>query len=160
MPPARHAPAEASTRWAVTWRYLAFLALANLGWEFAHMPLYTVWQTGSAAEIAFNGLHCTVGDVMIAASSLLAAVLIVGRRDWPVRRRLPVAVAATMVGVIYTAFSEWMNITIRQSWAYTDLMPLLPGTMLGLSPLAQWLILPAMAFAIAYRSMPARLTKV
>lgn len=38
MPTARHAPAEASIRWAVTWRYLAFIALANLTWEFARKP--------------------------------------------------------------------------------------------------------------------------
>ena len=39
-------------------------------------------------------------------------------------------------------------------------MPFLPGTMLGLSPLLQWLILPPTAFAIVHHGMTNRLTKL
>src|SRR3546814_11930886 len=47
-------------------RYMVGVALANLVWEFAHMPLYTLWETGSPSEIAFAALHCTGGDILIA----------------------------------------------------------------------------------------------
>jgi hypothetical protein len=61
-------------------------------------------------------------------------------------RFLPVAVAAMALGLGYTAFSEWLNIGVRRAWAYSDLMPVLPWLGTGLSPLAQWLVVPALAF--------------
>ena len=33
---------------------MIFVAVANLAWEFAHMPLYTLWQTGTASEIVLT----------------------------------------------------------------------------------------------------------
>lgn len=32
-------------------RYLSFLTGLSLVWEFAQMPLYTLWRTGSPGEI-------------------------------------------------------------------------------------------------------------
>ena len=53
-------------------RYLIAAALCNLFWEFAQLPLYTVWRTGTVGEIVFAALHCTAADVGIAAASLVA----------------------------------------------------------------------------------------
>jgi hypothetical protein len=53
---------------------LAAVAIGNLAWEFAQMPHYTLWRTGSPGEIAFAVLHCTVGDVVIAASLFWACL--------------------------------------------------------------------------------------
>ena len=30
--------------------YLAVVAFANLGWESLHLPLYTIWSTGTGRE--------------------------------------------------------------------------------------------------------------
>jgi hypothetical protein len=38
--------------------YLLISAGLHLVWEFSHMPLYSVWQAGSAREILFNGVVC------------------------------------------------------------------------------------------------------
>ena len=46
---------------------------------------------------------------------------------------------------LYTIFSEWLNIVIRKSWAYSDLMPVVPVISIGLSPLVQWIIVPGLA---------------
>ena len=127
-------------------RYLAVIAVGNLLWEFAHMPLYTLWWTGTAGEIVFAAVHCTGGDVLIATASLVLALIAVGSPAWPSERFLPVAVAAMALGLGYTAFSEWLNIGVRRAWAYSDLMPVLPWFGTGLSPLAQWLVVPALAF--------------
>jgi hypothetical protein len=39
---------------------------------------------------------------------------------------------------------------VRASWAYSDWMPVIPiaGLSIGLSPLLQWIVVPAAAFAI------------
>ena len=46
----------------------------------------------------------------------------------------------------YTVFSEWLNTEIRGSWAYSELMPVVPVLEAGLSPVAQWIVIPIAAF--------------
>jgi hypothetical protein len=57
-------------------------------------------------------------------------------------------------GLVYTGFSEWLNATVRQSWRYSDLMPIIPWLGLGLSPMLQWLVIPSLALAAAGRRRP------
>ena len=84
---------------------------------------------------------------MIATLSLIAALLLVGVRGWPSERFIPVMIAALVIGLGYTVYSEWVNTVIRQTWTYSDLMPKLPLFGTGLSPLLQWIIVPALGFA-------------
>lgn len=132
-------------------RYLPWLAGLNLAWEIAHLPLYTLWTEGSAGFIAFSVAHCTLGDVIL-GSVALAIALIVTRApqfvDW---RWLRIALVTALVGTVYTGFSEWMNTVALHGWAYSDLMPTLrlSGVEIGLSPLAQWLLLPPLALRLA-----------
>jgi hypothetical protein len=51
--------------------YLAASFAGHIVWEVAQMPLYTLWRTGSRAEIAWSILHCTMGDVLIASTALM-----------------------------------------------------------------------------------------
>jgi hypothetical protein len=138
---------------AVIGRYFLLLLPANLVWEFAQMPLYTLWETGTRAEIVFAAVHCSAGDGLIAAVSLLLALVLPGGRGWPRRRYLAVATAAIIYGLTYTMFSEWLNVEARQSWAYRDAMPRLPLLGTGVTPLLQWLALPALAFWWARRAI-------
>lgn len=139
-----------------TWRFLALrfvpmFALLNLVWETAQLPLYTIFTTGSASEIAFAVIHCTMGDVLIGTTTLAAALVVT--RAGPVAgwRFIPIAAVATTLGTGYTVFSEWLNVEVRRSWAYANLMPVVPDLGTGLAPLAQWLVLPGLALAIALR---------
>lgn len=34
-------------------RYVVAIALGNLSWEFAQLPLYTIWHEGTPGEIVF-----------------------------------------------------------------------------------------------------------
>jgi hypothetical protein len=132
-------------------RYLSFAAAANLAWEVVQLPLYTIWTQGSAREIAFAVAHCTGGDILIATSSLVLALLLFADRDWPEHGFSRVATATVVVGVCYTVFSEWLNTEIRRSWKYSDLMPVVPILKTGLSPLMQWIVIPLAAFRWAHR---------
>ena len=112
-------------------RYLAAVAAANLLWEFAQMPLYTLGQTGSAKEIVL--------------AALLAALVVFGNAGWPEDRFWLVAITAVTVGSGYTVFSEYLNTVVRHSWTYSSMMPTLPWLGTGWAPLAQWLFIPAVA---------------
>ena len=131
-------------------RYLPLLAVLNLAWEIAQLPLYTLWKESSPAFIAFSVAHCTLGDVMIGAAALALALIATraaGVEHW---RFVRIALVTALVGTVYTVFSEWMNTVARQGWAYSELMPVLPlfGAEVGLSPIAQWLILPSLALRL------------
>jgi hypothetical protein len=132
-------------------RYLIAIAFGNLLWETAQMPLYALWRTGTAAAIAQAVLHCTLGDVLIATVALVAALAVVGSPAWPNENVVSVAVAVVTVAASYTAYSEYVNTSVRKSWAYTEWMPTLPWLGTGLAPLAQWVVVPVLALAWAIR---------
>jgi len=143
----------ATAGWLTALRsYLLFVIPANLVWEIAHLPLYTIWQEALGRR-AFAVLHCTLGDALVATATLVLAIVIFGSGAWPLGarqfRRVAVATAVTAVG--YTIFSEWLNISVRRGWAYSNLMPTLPWIGTGLSPVLQWVVLPAIGFMIARR---------
>lgn len=133
-------------------RYIVFVAVANLIWEFAHMPLYTLWETGTVGDIVFAAVHCTGGDILIALSAIMLSLFVLGNGAWPAERRFPVVVGTVAIGLAYTIFSEWLNIEIRQAWAYSDLMPVIPILDAGLSPVMQWIIIPLAGFRFAMAS--------
>jgi hypothetical protein len=130
--------------------YLALSLPLHLLWETAQLPLYTIWTTGTAGQKAFAVMHCTAGDLMIASLALLAALLLVGTSAWPHESAGRVFALSLLIGVGFTIYSEWAN-TLRGSWSYGPLMPVLPWLGTGLSPLLQWIILPAVALSAALR---------
>lgn len=127
-----------NSRILVAW-VLATFGL-NLVWEVAHLPLY-VFPAGAGWQlIAYDVLHCTAGDTMIALAIFMLSSLLLRDLGWIRRRPWKGAILVAITGVSYTAYSEWLNVYVRQSWAYSSMMPLVFG--LGVSPLLQWLILP------------------
>lgn len=147
-PAAATARAVRAIRLPVLVRYLVVIGAGNLAWEFAHMPLYTIWQTASGGQIAYAAIHCWLGDLLIAASCLGLAVLTTGR-SWPIVRFWRTALVATALGVASTIVLEWVNVDVLGNWAYAPSMPTLPILGTGLSPLLQWLVLPPLAFVLA-----------
>jgi hypothetical protein len=134
-------------------RFTLFTLLGHLLWEVAHIPLYTIWVEGTWGEIVFAVVHCTGGDLLIAMSSLLLALFFFGTGSWPQARIYPVFGAMLAIGLGYTIFSEWLNIEVREAWAYRDIMPVIPFIDAGLTPMLQWLIVPFAAYFGALRRL-------
>ena len=132
-------------------KYLALTAVLHLVWETVQLPLYTLWREGTPPAIAFAVVHCTLGDVLIAFIALGAAWLLAAPRDWPQGGFCRVALVAGVLGVGYTAFSEWNNTVVTRSWAYSSFMPTFWG--IGLSPIAQWIVIPCTAWSYLRRPL-------
>ena len=138
------------TRSKFIFQFLALTTALNLDWEILQLPLYTLWNESTSSIIAFAVVHGTVGDVLIAALSLTIALILVGSRQWPQVGYLTVALVALValvagiLGTAYTVFSEWNNTVLTRAWSYSSLMPTVLG--IGLSPLAQWFIVPCFVF--------------
>ena len=152
-------PAHSGPRWYEDRAALRFIALRfapllgalNLAWEVAQLPLYTLWQDATPAFKAYAVIHCTLGDVLIGTSALAIALLVTragGPRAW---RWGAIAALTVAIGVGYTVFSEWLNTVVRDGWAYAAAMPTVPigAFEVGLSPLAQWLVVPPLALLLA-----------
>nr|WP_281721375.1 hypothetical protein [Nitrosomonas nitrosa] len=142
--------ARAGVVWLAALRsYLLFVIPANLIWEIAHLPLYTIWLEPLSSK-AFAVFHCTLGDALIAIATLVLAIVAFGSSAWPLDKRSfrTVAVATIVAAVGYTTFSEWLNVSVRRGWAYSELMPTIPWIGTGVSPLLQWIVLPAIGFMI------------
>lgn len=133
-------------------RYLPILTAFNLAWEVAQLPLYTIWREGSAGYIAFAVAHCTLGDLLIGTAALALALAVTSGGPLASWRWATIALFATLAGAAYTATSEWLN-TARGAWQYAEHMPKLQlgAGAVGLSPVAQWLVVPPLALWAARR---------
>ena len=123
---------------------------ANLAWEFAQLPLYTLYADPDAGKIIRYVLHCTAGDVLIAFVAYALTAFALGNWSWPLRNPLRGIVLATTLGLAYTAASEWYNVYLEAAWAYSERMPLVFG--IGLAPLLQWLLIPPLVLIIVRRA--------
>lgn len=148
--PEERVPDTVGGLWLATIRwYLALSALAHPVWETAHLPLYTIWQSASLPALAFAVIHCSVGDVVLAGGTLMAAIVVSGDSSWPQRRFASVVGLATVLGIAATVYLERMNTQVWKNWAYGDAMPVVPWMEVGLTPLLQWALLPPAVLALA-----------
>lgn len=136
---------------ALAGRYALLMLAANLAWEIAQLPLYTLWTEASARSIAVSVVHCTLGDLIIAVVSLIVSLAIVERIAVRTGRYVSLPITVTALGAAYTVFSEWLNVAVLQNWQYSPLMPVLRPLGTGLSPLLQWIVLPPICLALASR---------
>ena len=121
--------------WAVASFFL------NLAWEIAQLPLFTIPSAQNTRQIAYAVAHCTAGDVAIAVVSFLIAAVALRDANWPASHPWRGVAIAIFSGVLYTAYAEWYNVYQAGYWAYSSSMPLLFG--IGVSPLLQWILIPA-----------------
>ena len=144
---------DAAARSLILRRYVPWLAGLSLAWEIAQLPLYTLWDEADPGYIAFAVVHCTIGDILIGTVALALSLILMragSPEQWP---RARIAVLTVIMAVAYTAVSEWTNTVALRSWEYSSFMPRveLGKIELGLSPLAQWLLIPPLAFWLAFR---------
>lgn len=126
--------------WIHVLRWTAAAFALNLVWEIGQVRLYTIYREGDLATIAYAIAHCTVGDAMIAFACYLVAAGLTRDGAWPTRQPGAGVAVAVASGVVYTVFSEWLNVSVRGSWAYAESMPRISG--IGVAPLLQWLLVP------------------
>lgn len=140
--------------------YLGFSLFLHFVWEVLQLPLYTIWSIEPAATQAFAVAHCTLGDTMIAVFSLVIALSILGCTEWPRSGSKQVWLATLLLGVGYTIYSEWLNVNVRGSWAYSPRMPTLPLIGTGVAPFLQWLVVPTLAQRFNFGHWPWRAVDV
>lgn len=88
-------------------------------------------------------------DVVISGAAYFAAALAARRLDWAhLHARWPYAIYFAVGLALTTARERWAVSVGR--WRFRDAMPTIAG--IGLSPLLQWIIIPAAILLIAGRA--------
>ena len=122
---------------------LLVLALPlELLWEVAQFPLYTVWHEGDWSYILYGLVHCTLGDLIILLVAYWMVALFNMDRRWYLNSVVANGFMFTLLGAVYTVYSEFSNVRIKGTWDYTDLMPVIPIVEIGAMPLLQWILIP------------------
>jgi hypothetical protein len=129
---------------ALAWTLWLFAL--NLVWEVAQLPLYVMGRYPEWPALGYAVLHCTLGDAAMSFASYLIAALVTGAPRWPLHRPLAGLAVVLIAGELFTIWAEWRNVYVLHSWAYAAGMPTILG--IGVAPLLQWLVLPALALII------------
>jgi hypothetical protein len=95
-------------------------------------------------RIVWFRVHCSLIDVLIVLGSVAPVTLVRRKLDWFVSPKFGDFALLTAGGVLYTAVSEYVNVEILQRWGYSPLMPRVPLLGIGVIPILQWLLLPAL----------------
>lgn len=114
----------------------------ELLWEIAQLPLYNVWHQDKWSNILYDLAHCTLGDLLILLAAYELVALLAGGRTWYRSTPSIGSLLFTFLGVVYTVYSESVNVRIKGTWGYTDLMPIVPLLNIGGAPFLQWLMIP------------------
>jgi hypothetical protein len=140
--------------WEVPELPVAFFSfLLHFVWEFVQVPTYTGMAAMAHWEAIKLCMSATFGDVGFALTAFWIASLAARSRDWILRpERLPVAILVG-VGIALTVGFEYYYTNVSLRWTYSDAMPLVPPFGTGLSPLAQWLIIPPLVIWLTRRHL-------
>jgi hypothetical protein len=114
----------------------------QLLWEIAQFPLYTVWHEGTWSYILYGLAHCTLGDLFIMLTCYWIVALLNRNRYWHQTNILVNGFLFSLLGLGYTIYSEMLNVNIKGTWAYTELMPVIPIIEIGGMPFMQWVLIP------------------
>lgn len=134
-----------------TWRTAAaifFVAVAvNYAWELAQTPLYQGMNDFS--RMLWHCLVAALGDGLLVLLTFAAGWAALGRRDWFFRPGVRGYALLLAAGLVIAVVVEWVAVRLLGRWSYSARMPVVPRLNVGLSAVAQMLLLPPLVFRVA-----------
>jgi len=128
--------------------------LGHFAWELLQAPLFvSLSQTEHFAGIAIC-LKATLGDLAIALAAFWCAAIVGKTRIWIADASMASLAVFFAVGLLATITLEYLHIEVTGRWAYDKVMPTLPILGTGLSPILQWLFVPAFVLWYMRRLTP------
>ena len=120
----------------------------NFFWEVIQTYFYTM-RDAPFSTMLYGWIHCTFGDVILTLVSFWLVSIANRNRRWILHLNGVTFIGFIMVGVIVTVVSERVNVHILKSWTYNQLMPIVPGLKVGLTPFLQWVVIPPAVLLLA-----------
>lgn len=120
----------------------------NFFWEVLHTNYFTL-KTSAYTTMLPCWLFCAGADVLITVGAFWVVSLICRSRRWFLSANRLRFILFVVAGVAYTVFSELAHVHILRSWAYNELMPVIPWAEVGLTPILQWMTIPSIVILTA-----------
>lgn len=108
--------------------FLVFIVAValNVVWENMHSVLYATYKGGEITE--FILVRASLFD------GLVITILVVPFLVFPLLKKKSFLIG--ILGILIGVFNEWYGLSTAR-WAYNDLMPIIPGIYVGLTPAVQ-----------------------
>ncbi|MFT5537912.1 hypothetical protein C8024_09020 [Sphingopyxis sp. BSNA05] len=123
-------------------------------WEMLQMPFFYV---GSATswESTLGCTRATIGDAGILVLAYTVVSMLNRDRHWMHRPTSGMIGTYLLSGLGMTAIIEEIATGVPTQWGwgwrYSELMPLFPGTNIGLVPILMWIVIPLITLWFARR---------
>ena len=119
----------------------------NFAWELIQVPLY-VPSLYSLEHIAFCAL-ASLADVTMVLLLYFGFALIFRNPLWIEYLNWKRIVIVILTGGIGAVLAEIRHLSLG-TWAYSDLMPIIPIVNVGISPVLQFMILPLLIYFLSF----------
>ena len=136
--------------------FFIFGLLLNFPWEFLQAPFFE----GLAEAPHWNAtLACTraaLGDGLIVLIAFWTTSYIWRNRFWFMRPVVWQITSYVLVGLFITSVLEHFATRSKHpvlGWRYSELMPVVPGLGIGLTPLLQWALIPPVVIWFSRRQL-------
>jgi hypothetical protein len=131
---------------------LAVLSFAfHFVWEALQVPTYAGMAEMAHWPATLLCTRATVGDIGFALTAFWITALAARSRRWFMNPQPWHITLFLGIGIALTIGFEWYYVEVSGRWIYSDLMPLVPPFGTGLSPLAQWIVVPLLVLFILRR---------
>lgn len=130
-----------------------FSFLLHFVWEFVQAPTYAGMIDMNHWDGIKLCMSATFGDVGFALTAFMLTSLASRSRQWFWRPAAWQLLMYLGIGLALTVGFEYYYTQISLRWTYSDLMPLVPPFGTGLSPLLQWIVVPAVALWFTRRQL-------
>ncbi len=117
----------------------------NFIWEMLQMPLYSNmhWDLRSS-------LYCSVasiGDAVMILIIYFFVSFLLKNKYWILELQINSIILSILIGFVLSFMVEDMALTLNL-WKYSNLMPTLINSNIGVSPILQMVILPLLVFKL------------
>ena len=136
---------QRGTRWTLATIYVIAVAF-NLVWELVQAPLYV--GMGDFRKTWWVCLLASLGDGLLLLLIFAVGWLMLRQRDWFVRPGVRGYALMLATGLVIAVSIEFAAVYLMVRWEYTSRMPVVPGLGVGLTPVAQMLVLPPLIFHV------------
>lgn len=123
-------------------------------WETLQMPFFDV-GTATYWERTLGCTRATFGDAGILLLAYTVVSLLKRDRHWMRRPACWMTGTYLLIGLGITIIIEGIATNVPRDWVwgwrYSELMPLVPGTNIGLVPILMWVFIPLITLWFARR---------
>ena len=152
--------AQVVSLWWRVWAIFVLAVLFNYAWEMAQSPLY-VGMSFSEFKVWWHCFKASLGDGLDVLLIFAVGWILLGKQDWYEKPGFKGYALILVMGLAISIGIELVAVYVLERWEYTEQMPLVPGLGVGISPVAQMVVLPAVTFytVASWRKARARQNK-